>query len=243
MEMQNRMDGRTAVVMGGSSGIGLAVVRRLSAAGARVVATGRDRAKLDAALGGLGPRVRGVVLDARERDRLDVFFAELGTIDDLVLTLSGGEGAGAFETLDLQALRRGFEEKFWPQLETAQAALPVLRRGGSLTFVTAISARIASPGVAGLAALNGALEAMIANLARELAPSRVNAVSPGVVDTAWWSRLPAEVRDAMFLQQAAILPVGRVGQADEVAQAVQLLVENGFMTGTVLECDGGLRLV
>ncbi|MGF6574799.1 NAD(P)-dependent dehydrogenase, short-chain alcohol dehydrogenase family [Paraburkholderia fungorum] len=233
------------VVMGGSSGLGLATVARLSAAGADVVAVGRDRDKLDKALAGLEGtgNVVGEALDCTDRAALDRFFGRVGRVDHLVLTLSGGEGAGLFRELDLAALRRGFEAKVWPQLEAAQAALPALRRDGSLTFVTAISARIANPGTAGLGAINGALESMIGTLARELAPMRVNAVSPGVIDTAWWDRFPASVKTDLFRQQAETLPVGRVGHADDIAHALQFLMENTFMTGAVVECDGGLRLL
>ena len=233
---------QTVVVAGGSSGVGLAVVKRAAAAGARVIALGRSEARLKAALEGLGDPVSGVAMDATDRAALDGFFARSGPIDHLVITLSGGEGAGAFAQLDLQALRRGFEAKFWPQLQTAQAALPALRPGGSITFVTAVSARIARPGTAGLGAINGALEAMVGSLARELAPSRVNAVSPGVIDTEWWSGKP-ELKQQVFEEQARTLPVARVGRADEVAHTVQFLLENGFVTGVVVECDGGLHLL
>ncbi|MGA7814765.1 SDR family oxidoreductase, partial [Caballeronia sp.] len=74
-------------------------------------------------------------------------------------------------------------------------------------------------------------------------PCRVNAVSPGVVDTPWWDRFPADVRAGVFAQQVETLPVGRVGRADDVAHTVQFLIENGYMTGTVIECDGGMRLL
>jgi NAD(P)-dependent dehydrogenase (short-subunit alcohol dehydrogenase family) len=233
----------TVVVLGGTSGIGLATARRIAGAGARVVVAGRDPAKLEAALASLSGDAVGEALDAGDRAALDAFFARIARVDHLVLALSGGEGGGPFRDLDLAALRRGFEAKFWPQVSAAQAALPVLRRDGSITFLGSISARMANPGTAGLAAINGALEAMLGALARELAPIRVNAVAPGVIDTAWWDRLPTEAKQRMFAEQARVLPVGRVGRADEVAHAVQFLAGNGFVTGTVLECDGGLHLV
>jgi len=237
------LEQQTVVVLGGSSGVGLEVVRRAAAAGARVIAVARDGKRLGAALEGVGGLVSGVALDATDRSALDAFFAQVSTVDHLVLTLSGGEGAGPFDKLDLAALRRGFEAKFWPQLQAAQAGLSALRSGGSITFVTAVSARIARPGIAGLAAINGALEAMIGSLARELAPSRVNAVSPGVIDTEWWSRLPAEAKAEVFAEQTRTLPVGRVGRPEDVGHAVLFLVENGFVTGNIIECDGGLHLL
>ena len=237
------LEHQTVVVLGGSSGVGLEVVRRAAADGARVIAVGRDGKRLGAALEGMAGLVSGVALDATDRPALDAFFAEVGKVDHLVLTLSGGEGAGPFDQLDLAALRRGFEAKFWPQLQAAQAGLAALRSGGSITFVTAVSARIARPGTSGLGAINGALEAMIGTLARELAPTRVNAVSPGVIDTAWWSRLPAAAKAEVFAEQARTLPVGRVGRPEDVGHAVLFLVENGFVTGTVIECDGGLHLL
>ncbi|RFU49715.1 SDR family oxidoreductase [Paraburkholderia sp. DHOC27] len=237
-------ENQQVVVLGGSSGIGLSTVSWLAAAGANVTAVGRNQDKLDKALASFGGhgRVAGEALDCNDRAALERFFARAGKVDHLVLTLSGGEGGGLFSELDLRALRRGFEAKFWPQLEAAQAALPALRRDGSMTFVTAISARIANPGVAGLGAINGALESMLGTLARELAPLRVNAVSPGVIDTAWWDKLPEAARTELFEQQARTLPVGRVGRPDDVAHAIRFLMENTFMTGSVIECDGGLRL-
>jgi len=231
------------VVLGGSSGMGLATVQRLATAGARVIAVGRDEIKMKQAIAGLGEHVSGAAFDCGDRAALDNFFARIGGFDHLVLTLSGGEGAGPFAELDLAALRRGFEAKFWPQVNAAQASLPALRRDGSMTFLTAISARIANPGTSGLAAINGALESMIGTLARELAPMRVNAVSPGVVDTAWWNRIPADMKETIFRQQTETLPVGRVGQAQDVARLIVSLMENTFMTGSVIECDGGMHLL
>jgi NAD(P)-dependent dehydrogenase (short-subunit alcohol dehydrogenase family) len=117
-----------------------------------------------------------------------------------------------------------------------------LRADGSVTIISAASARAAFAGTAGLAAANGALEAMVAPLAVELAPLRVNAVSPGVIDTQWWDGMPADQRRAYFEAVAAVTPVRRVGQPEDVAGAVVYLAGAGFVTGAVLECTGGSHL-
>jgi NAD(P)-dependent dehydrogenase (short-subunit alcohol dehydrogenase family) len=234
------LDGQRALVMGGSSGIGAATAERLAARGADVTITGRDAGRLSAVArrAGLG----SAPLDARDPVALAEFFASDTEYDHLVLALSGASGGGEFTTLDLDDLAEGFAGKFWPHLRALQAALPRLRDSGSVTFVTAISARAALPGTAGLAAINGALESMVPPLAVELAPLRVNAVSPGVVDTPWWSSMPDHERQAVFSHYAKALPAGRVGSADDVAQAVEFLTCNGYMTGTVVECAGGAQL-
>ena len=144
--------------------------------------------------------------------------------------------------LDLNELRAGFEAKFWAHIISAQAALPFLRSDGSITFISAISARMANPGTSGLAAINAAIEGLVRPLAVELKPLRVNAVSPGVIDTPWWNRVPESQRQSLFEQSAAQTPAGRIGKPEDVAKAVAFLIDDTFMTGTVLECDGGLRL-
>ena len=118
----------------------------------------------------------------------------------------------------------------------------VISKRGSLTLVTGASAIAASPGAAALGAVNGALEGLIKTLAVELAPCRVNAVSPGLTDTEAWSRIPDNIREKMYADSAATTPAGRIGQPEDVASAVAACVLNGFLTGLVIPCDGGKRL-
>jgi NAD(P)-dependent dehydrogenase (short-subunit alcohol dehydrogenase family) len=113
---------------------------------------------------------------------------------------------------------------------------------GSLTFISAASAGSPVPGAAGFAAINGALEAMVPALAVELKPLRINAISPGVVDTPFWHGLSDDERHQMFDQYASATPVGRVATPEDVAQAVVSIIGNDFITGTVLPVDGGLTL-
>jgi NAD(P)-dependent dehydrogenase (short-subunit alcohol dehydrogenase family) len=230
------------IVFGGSSGIGLEAARRFAEQGARVAIVGRDRARLDLAIARLPAGVEAVVADGADRAGIDALFAARGRFDHLVICLSGGKGAGPFRQLALADLRGGLEAKLLAQLNVAQAGLATIAERGSITFVSAASARAAIPGTAGLAAINGAIEAAVRTLARELAPIRVNAVSPGVIDTPWWDRMPAATKDAMFARAAQTLPVGRVGTPADVAAAIVMAANNGFITGTVIEVDGGAHL-
>jgi NAD(P)-dependent dehydrogenase (short-subunit alcohol dehydrogenase family) len=231
----------TVVIFGGSSGIGEATAKRLSGDGLRVIIAGRDRGRLEAALARLGGGVETVSVDATDREAVVRFFGRIGSFQHLVLSISGGKGAGFFKGLNLDDLRSGMEKKFFAQISTAQCALASLE-GGSITFVSAGSARVAMPGTAGLAAINGAIEAAVPTLAKELAPTRVNAVSPGVIDTPWWNAMPKEAKESRFKQAAESLPVHRVGRPEDVAEAIAFLVHNSFVTGTIVEVDGGGHL-
>ena len=237
----SRLMNRNVIVIGGTSGIGLATARQLAAEGARVTVAGRDPEKV-AEVRKEAAELTVETVDASSAEALQAFFERHAPVDDLVLTLSGGKGSGQFRELDLSTLMKGFEGKFFTQIRSAQLALPFLSKDASITFVTAISARASNPGTAGLAAINGAIECMIKPLAKELKPIRINAVSPGVIETTWWERVSADAREQMLKQAADASLVGRNGKAEDVADVIVLLVGNSFMTGTVIEVDGGWRL-
>jgi NAD(P)-dependent dehydrogenase (short-subunit alcohol dehydrogenase family) len=227
------------VVIGGTSGIGLASVAAARAAGHSVIAVGRDASKF-ARTAELGAST--AQLDACDLDAARAFFDRCGAFDHRVICASGGAGAGHFSDLNLADLRKGFEGKFWPQVNCAQAALKTIASQGSITFVGAISSRAMQPGTAGLAAINAALEAMVPVLASELRPIRVNAVVPGVVDTPWWSRMPTEAKNKLFEDLAKKVPVGRVGTPEDLAAAIMFVTTNSFVTGAIIDCDGGWKL-
>jgi NAD(P)-dependent dehydrogenase (short-subunit alcohol dehydrogenase family) len=232
----------TVLVIGGTSGIGEATARAFAARGDKVVVAGRDPQRLRDALERLGDGVDGVACDAGDAGAVRELAASIAPIDALILAPSGAAGAGPIADLELDALRSGFEGKFWPQVTALREALPSLADDGAIVLVTAGSARAALPGTAGLAAINGALEAMVAPLAAELAPRRVNAVSPGVIDTPWWDAQGPGVREATFDAFATSVPAGRIGQPDDVAAAIVAMASNGYVTGSVLDCAGGGQL-
>jgi NAD(P)-dependent dehydrogenase (short-subunit alcohol dehydrogenase family) len=221
------------VIMGGTSGIGLATAERLTAEGAEVIVTGRDPGRLAA----VGDRAsRAVALDGTDRDAVAAFFAEIGEFEHLVLAFSPGAHAlKPLREITPADLHTAFEGKLFGYVTAVQHA----RVTGSITLVSAASARAAFPGTVALAAVNGSIERMVSPLAAELAPVRVNAVSPGVIDTAWWSFVPESQRGEQFATFGADLPVGRVGRPEEVADAIVYLINAGFVTSTVLPVDGG----
>ena len=228
-----------ALVVGGTSGIGLATARRLRDRGATVHVVGRNKERLDA----IDPDLVGHRADGADRDAMAAVAETIGTVDWLVIAHSSGEGMGPIATLDLDTLRRAFDGKFWGHATTIQAVLPHLAPTGSITLVSAITARMGMPGTAGLAAINGAVESLVKPLAVELAPIRVNGVSPGLVDTPWWDAMPAGARREYFAQSVRALPARHIATADDIAEVVVVAATNANLTGTVIETDAGARLV
>jgi len=203
-------EGQTAVIIGGTSGIGLATAIELCRAGAQVWVTGRTADKTAAAAATIGDRAKGHAVDARDALKLQAFFAEVEEFDHLIVALGGGSAIGAFKDLDEVKMRAGFDNKFWPYLNAIRFGGEHIRRSGSITLITGAAGRRAVKGTSGLAAVNGALQAIIGPLALEFAPIRVNAVSPGLIATPYWDRMPEDARQAMYQRSAASVPVGRV---------------------------------
>ena len=235
------MSAQHAVIVGGSSGIGLATARQLLDLGYQVTITGRSQQRLNAAKQALS-NLDARVFDAADGAGLQDSFSGIGKFDHLVLALGSRKGIGPFASISLAEVRQSFEEKVFPHFATAQAALPLLRKDGSITFVAAVSAHAAMPGTAGIGAANAAVAALVPTLAAELRPLRINGVSPGVIDTPWWDFLTEEQKAPAFAGYAAQTPAGRVGRPEDVAQAITFLIADTFMSGHVIVCDGGLRL-
>jgi NAD(P)-dependent dehydrogenase (short-subunit alcohol dehydrogenase family) len=234
------------LIVGGSSGMGLCLARMLLADGASVVIAGRssDRlARAAAALADVG-NVRTIAADiTREQDLVEMF-AACGPLDHIVSTAA--DIGGAYEllpALEVAAARKVVESKFIGPLLLAKHGAATLAAKGSITYTSGIAAyRPAARGVV-VAGVNGALESLAYALAIELAPMRVNVVSPGWVDTPIWKQVAGDEARAKLDAMAQKLPVGRIGRPEDIADGIRFLMRNSFATGSVLHLDGGHRLV
>jgi len=242
--MQNDLSGQCIVIAGGSSGMGLALAERLALRGARTVILGRNAEKLSAARESLRGNVHAIACDITDEAQVARMFAELDAVDHIVVTAADIEGAyRLLPDIELAAARRVMESKVYGPLLLAKHGAPKLRANGSITYTSGIAAYRPSARGSVVASANAALEGLVRALAVELAPIRVNAVSPGWVDTPIWSFVAGDAKAATLQAMAERLPVGRVGQPGDIADAILFLMQNGFTTGSVLHVEGGHRLI
>ncbi|MBN7822269.1 SDR family oxidoreductase [Bowmanella yangjiangensis] len=212
----------TSVIVGGHTGIGRALADALRERPGRVLVASRRSG-----------------LDVTDPSAVERYFEAIGTIDHLIFTAGSQAPGGQLLDMDLSTARAAFDTKFWGSLAVAKVGARYLRAGGSLTLTSGFLARRAVPGTFVKTAMNAALEAVAKVLARELAPLRVNVVSPGLTDSEAYAGMAEDARLAMLQRAANNLPVGRVGRPQDLAQGYLLAIDTPFMTGAVIDIDGG----
>jgi NAD(P)-dependent dehydrogenase (short-subunit alcohol dehydrogenase family) len=237
------LENKRVVVLGGTSGIGLATAQAVARAGAAVTVVSSTQARVTAALAQLPAGARGEALDLAREEEVRRFFGQNDDFDHLVFTAGEGLQLAPLETMELAAVRRFFELRYWSALAAAKWAAPRIRRDGSMVLTSGVAMLRPQRGWALAASICGAVESLTRALAVELAPIRVNVVMPGVVRTELWAPMGQAEREAMYREVGAGLPVGRVGEAEEVAAAYLYFMENGYTTGQSLVIDGGAVLV
>jgi NAD(P)-dependent dehydrogenase (short-subunit alcohol dehydrogenase family) len=230
--------GKKIVVVGGSSGIGLATAELAKSEGADVTIASRNAGRLKAAAEKIG--VIAIPADVTSDDSVSDLFRKCGPADHVVVTAAQLR-TGPFKTVSMDDVRATMESKFWGAWRVARAA--EIRPGGSLTLVTGYLSTRPRPGAAIVSAVNGALESLTRGLALELAPIRVNAVSPGTIDTPIRASMPEVARRDMLTKTAAALPVGRVGVGEDIARQILTFMTVGFATGSIVYIDGGALVV
>jgi NAD(P)-dependent dehydrogenase (short-subunit alcohol dehydrogenase family) len=234
--------GQTVVVIGGSAGIGLETARRARAEGADIILTARNPDRLERAAAEVGA-LSSAAFDATQPAALDGFFSNLPEPIDHVMVTGGGPYYARLVDLERERAHRDFDEHLWLAVAVAQHAVGRVRPGGTLVFMGGTGGRARGPGLSLIAAATAALPALIANLAVEVAPIRVNLIAAGFVDTALSASLLGDQIDARREQLRTTLPIGRVvGPADIAALAVHLMT-NTAVTGATYDIDGGQQLV
>ena len=241
--MDEILNGKTVVVIGGSSGIGLAVARAAAAVGARVVIGSRSAANVEAALADLGQGAMGHPVDVGAEANVAGFFEAVGAFDHLVYTAGdwSGVGRGALAGLDLAGADAVFKVRFWGAVFAAKHAQRSLNPGGSITLTNGMIAHRPNKGAALSTAMAGSIEHLTQGLAVELAPLRVTCVCPGMVRTDVWNSIPEAGRADRIAEMTKRQLIPRIGEPEELAQAYLYLMRCGYTTGQVLQVDGGMR--
>jgi NAD(P)-dependent dehydrogenase (short-subunit alcohol dehydrogenase family) len=243
--MTSSLQNQRILIIGGSSGIGLATAQLAVERGAHVIIAGRSKAKLDAALVMLqkaNTAARAIAVDITDASSIAQLFAEVGSIDHLAMT-GPAPGFGSFKDLLVANVKSEFEGKFWGQYLAAQHAAKVLPAHGSITFMSGAYSQRPVPGATSLAAVQGAIEGLVRGLAVDLAPLRVNAVSPGLTDTPLIRGIFGDTgSEKLYADTAQSLPARYVAKPEDIAQSYIYLMENKASTGSVIFPDGGYTL-
>ncbi|HEY2710354.1 MAG TPA: SDR family oxidoreductase [Caulobacteraceae bacterium] len=239
------LDGKRIVIIGGTSGIGLAVAEAAIADGAEVVVGSSQAANVETATRKLGNHASGDTIDVKAEDSVAAYFAKVGPFDHLVFTAGdwGGRGGRFLTETDLSRAAELYAVRHWGALAAIKHGQPYIREGGSITLTNGMIAHRPRKGTALSTAMAGGIEHLTRGLAVDLAPIRVNAVCPGAIRTDVWNSIPAENREAQFKQMTQRLPIPRIGEPNEVAEAYLYLMRAGYTTGQVLLVDGGGSVV
>lgn len=238
------LKGKKIVILGGSSGIGLATAHAAAAQGGDIVIVSSSQKRLESALAELPANVTARAIDLTNETAIKNLFAEIGALDHVAFTAGELLQLGALESTEVSVARKTFELRFWGAYATAKYAAPKIRAGGSIVFTSGMAGQRPYPGGWSMpAAICSALEGLTRALAVELAPVRVNIVCPGLVKTPFWSNMPDAARDAMYGQMEKQLLVRHAGEAEEVADAYIYAMRQSYCTGQSIVVDGGGALI
>jgi NAD(P)-dependent dehydrogenase (short-subunit alcohol dehydrogenase family) len=241
--LNRSLEGQRVVIIGGTSGFGMATAKAASVEGASVIVASSKKTNVDRALSELPAGVEGHVLDITQQPAVADFFSAIGEFDHLAVTAGEALDMGEFATVDLEKARRFFEVRFWGAVTAAKYAAKRIKSTGSIILTNGIIGLRPQKGWVITAGICGALEAVTRALAIELAPVRVNLVCAGIVRTELWRNLTEADRNGLFERAGQALPVGRVGEPEDLAQTYLYLMRERFSTAATIVVDGGSTLV
>ncbi|MGA7585784.1 MAG: SDR family oxidoreductase [Rouxiella badensis] len=236
------MSKQRTLIIGGASGIGFAVAQQLAARGDSLILAGRNGEKLQRAAETLrtsDAQIETIALDIANEGALRELSKTLGQVDHIVVTAGSLAPGGTLSALDLSAAKQAFDTKFWGSLAVVQHLASQVKTGGTLTLTSGFLARRSVAGTMVKTTINAALEAAVKIMAKELSPLRVNAVSPGLTDTEAYAAMAPEARQQMLEKAAASLPAKTWGRAEDIAKGYLFIIDNPFVTGSVVDIEGG----
>jgi len=237
----NALANSTVVVIGGSSGIGFATAKAAAQLGARVIIASGNSERIAGALTQLPETAKGYTVDVTSETQVKDFFGTLGTFDHLVYTAGENIKLGTLADIVVSEAKEYFNIRYWGAMLCTKYAAKHIK--GSITFTSGISANRPGSGWSLGSGICSAMEGFTRAMSIELAPLRVNAVSPGVVKTPLWNSLSETERETLYSHYATILPVKMVACADDLAKTYIYLMQQNYATGQVVIVDGGGSLV
>jgi len=237
------LTGKKVVVLGGSSGLGLATAIAASDEGAEVTIVSSNQQRIDKALEQLAANSKGLEVNLTDEQQVQELFATIGAFDHLVYTAGESLMLQNIGDVAVQEAKGFFDLRYWGAFTAVKYAAPNINEGGSITLTGGVASARPGSGWSLGASICSAMEGFTRAMAIELAPVRVNLVSPGMVRTNLWSDMPDADRDAMYEHVASGLPVKRIGEAEDIALTYLYLMKQPFSTGQVIIADGGYVLV
>ncbi len=235
------LNGKKIIIIGGSSGIGFGIAKACSSQGADIVIASRSREKLAQSKKELGSKVNTQTLDINNLEEIKSFFKKIGPFDHLI-TPGATVYLGNFGTMSEQDELSSFQSKFWGQYYCAKYSFRNIKPGGTIILFAGCWSHRPISGASIPSSINGAVESLGRALAVELAPIRVNVISPGIIDTPLFSGVSEQERKAFFEKTAKALPLKKIGNPEEVALTALYLMGNTYTTGSTIYVDGGETL-
>jgi NAD(P)-dependent dehydrogenase (short-subunit alcohol dehydrogenase family) len=235
--------GKRIVLIGGTSGFGLATAKAAAADGANLVVVSSRQSSVDKALTMLPGGTQGYAVDVADEQQVEELFEKIGEFDHLIFSAGETLQTGNPDDINIADSRKFFNVRYWGALMAAKYGSPYIRRGGSIILTNGIVGIRPWKGWSVAASIGGAVESLTKGLAIDLAPIRVNAVCAGMVKTDLWNNIPEADREAMYSEVGSKLLTGRVGEAEDIAEAYMFLMKGNYTTGQVIVVDGGNVLV
>lgn len=240
---QQTLNGKKVVLLGGSSGLGLATAKAAAAAGAKIIIVSANQGRIDAALKQLPEYSEGYAADLTDERQIISLFEKIGNFDHLVFTAGENIKLGHLKDTAIEDARIYFNVRYWGAVTAVKYATPYINKQGSIVLTSGIASPRPNAGWSIGASICSAMEGFTRAMAVELAPIRVNIVSPGVVRTNLWAGMSEQDREGMYEHMSVSLPVQRVGEAEDIAKTYLYLIEQPYSTGQTVIVDGGAVLV